>query len=386
MVFAFASSAFANWGGWTGNTATWNEAATSSAGNPYDSSAAGGAPRHSTSYVNWDNVMDAGTENTPHKGYTDSSTLCAVCHSVHYAPVFENQSGTSAAWGVPNSSETTVGGYNANAAPVGTPTYNSAYNGYAAGSPVQAEMLLRTGVGTACNYCHINSSIGVKEVYAGQADIFGYSQNFTSSYAHNWHDAGCSDCHAVHGANTYNGVLSEKILNRMPRNRNPQREVIAAQTTSNSNVPALYATLADAYAETTDRDKQTSAFCSSCHYVYSNASENAVKERGGTAGFTKHHPMKAAEAGSASTAMGASDYAETQQWAWVGSETCRSCHKAGNVDETPGLTGYSTANFPHYTKDKYRFLEQDFAGEHLTDQVCIDCHRDAGTGGVGNNF
>jgi hypothetical protein len=258
-------------------------------------------------------------------------------------------------------------------------------------------MLLRSNVGNACNYCHINTSIGVKEVYAGDPDVFGYSQNFTSSFAHNYHDAGCADCHSTHGAQTYEGPLASKILHQLPRNRAPQREVVTATSpstpSSSGPVPALFATAADAYAGTDiagtgDRWVQETAFCSSCHYVYSDKSEAAIQERGGTARWHKQHPMKAADA--AATAAGASGTNNNKQWAWVGSGTCRSCHSAGVVDEVGAptqTTGYSTANFPHYTQDKYRFLEQSSAAEHATDQVCLDCHRNSGgTAGVGISF
>jgi hypothetical protein len=368
MLFAFASSAFANWGGWTGSSL-------------YDT--APGAPRHSTSYLLWDDVVDDGDNNTPHKGYTNSSTLCAVCHSVHYAPVFEGQVPTN-----------TVTGAWAPSGANGGSTYSDAASYIAAnpgGYPTQAQMLLRSGAGTACNYCHVDSSIGGKVVYAGQSDIFGYAQNFTSSYAHNWHDAGCNDCHSVHGANTYDGALTSAILNRQPRSRDPQREVIGAITSSNTDVAPLYATLADAYAGT-DRDIQTTAFCSSCHYVYNTSSAQAIKERGGTAVFTKHHPMADAltsRSAAAGAAKGANDITDEIQWAWTGSNTCRSCHSAGldGSDANSGLTGYTDQSFPHYTKGNYRFLSQSSDAAYATDEVCLDCHRNAaGTAGVGVSF
>jgi hypothetical protein len=369
MILAFAAPAFANWGGWSGSSL-------------YDT--APGTPRHSSSYVMWDDVVSlgtSGTAGTPHKGYTDSSTLCAVCHSVHYAPVFDGQftSTTTGAW-----------------APSGT-------GGFANASDLvgtQAQLLLRSKAGTACNFCHIDTAIGGVVVYAGQADIFGYVQNFTSSYAHDYHQAGCNDCHSVHGANTYRGPLASAILRQTPRDatRVPQREIVTALTSSNSAVPALFDTLADVYAGTaigggTDRYVQQTAFCSSCHYVYSDSSANAVKERGGTASFAKHHPMAQAAPGVPSnatvTAKGGSDNARLQ-WAWVGSATCRSCHAAG-LDSTyvgdKTTTAYSENSFPHYTKDKYRFLEQDSAAEYVTDQVCLDCHRNGdASAGVGETF
>ena len=371
MVFAFASSAFANWGGWTGDSL-------------YDT--APGTPRHSSSYILWADVLtdgDAGDFSTPHKGYTDSSTLCAVCHSVHYAPVFDGQftSTTTGAW-----------------APSGTGGITNADD--LVGTP--AQLLLRSQAATACNFCHVDTAIGGVVVYAGQADIFGYTQNFTSSYAHDFHEAGCNDCHSVHGSLTYDGPMASKILNQRPRNRDPQREVVTALTSSNPAVPALFDTLADVYAGTDiaatgDRFVQQTAFCSSCHYVYTNSSANAVKERGGTAGFAKHHPMTGApttRTAAEGAAKGASNNSATLQWAWVGSATCRSCHAAG-VDGTfvgdKTVSAFSENSFPHYTKDKYRFLDQDSTAEYATDQVCGSCHTDTGdfdtaTVGVGISY
>ncbi len=375
MVFALAAPALANWGGWTGDSL-------------YDD--APGDPRHSSSYILWDDVVSlgtSGTAGTPHKGYTDSSTLCAVCHSVHYAPVFDGEftSTTNGAMRSAKSDETTIGGY---AATVGV-TYDN----------IPAQLLLRSKAGTACNFCHIDTAIGGVVVYAGDADIFGYTQNFTSSYAHDFHDGGCNDCHSVHGSLTYAGPLESAILNQRPRNRDPQREVVAALTTSNDAVPALFNTLADVYAGNDiamsgDRYVQQTAFCSSCHYVYSDSSANAVKERGDDARFNAHHPMTEApvtRTNDEAAAKGASNNARSLQWAWVGSPTCRSCHAAGLdgtfVGDKGLLSLYSESSFPHYTKDKYRFLEQDSAAEYATDQVCLDCHRNGdGTAGVGESY
>jgi hypothetical protein len=325
----------------------------------------------------------SGTAGTPHKGYTDSSTLCAVCHSVHYAPVWDGQftSTTTGAWS-PSGTGADITAYNA---AVG-PTYDN----------VPAQLLLRSKAGTACNFCHIDTAIGGVVVYAGQADIYGYAQNFTSSYAHDYHEAGCNDCHSVHGSLTYAGPLESAILNQRPRNRDPQREVVTALASSNAAVPALFNTLADVYSGTDiaasgDRYVQQTAFCSSCHYVYTDSSANAVKERGGTAAFAKHHPMTVASNPAANAAAkGASNNAAGLQWAWVGSATCRSCHAAG-VDGTyvgdKTVSAYTENSFPHYTKDKYRFLEQDSAAEYTTDQVCLDCHRNGdASAGVGVSF
>ncbi len=385
LVFAFAAPALANWGGWTGPDSDWNN--TPGADNPYDT--APGSPRQSTSYVQWDLVETLGTDgdfNTPHKGYANTTTLCAVCHSVHFAPVFDGQitESDSYAWTPPSGSG------------IGTVAELEAAIGGDFNGP--AQLLLRSRAATACNFCHVDTAIGNVVVYAGDSDIFGYSQNFTSSYAHDYHNSGCNDCHTVHGANSYAGPLESAILRQQPRGRDPQREVVAALPSSNPAVPALFDTLADVYEgddilDTGDRYVQQTAFCSSCHYTYTDSSANAVKERGGSASFSKQHPMSQVaptatpqDAG----AKGASEQARTVQWAWNASSTCRSCHSAG-LDGTytgdKSVSAYSEQSFPHYTAGNYRFLDQTFEGEYKTDEVCLSCHRnEANDEGVGFTY
>ncbi|MDZ4180277.1 MAG: hypothetical protein U1E29_13775 [Coriobacteriia bacterium] len=357
MIFALAAPAFANWGGWA-------------PGNLYSTGVNGGAPRPSSSYVLWDDVVSlgtSGTAGTPHKGYTDSSTLCAVCHSVHFAPVWDGQfTSTTTGAQAPGTGDLTSG--------------------------IQAQMLLRSKAGTACNFCHIDTAIGGVVVYAGDADIFGYSQNFTSSYAHDYHNAGCNDCHSVHGARTYEGSLESAILRQTPRGRQPQAEVVSGlnrpANSTTGPIQSLFASANDAWTSTGDRYLQQTAFCSSCHPVYTDNSMDAV---GSTA--AKHHPITGVITGRSSgygTYKGANDDVRLLDWAFVGSPTCRSCHAAGEDgtyagDKTVSL--YSESSFPHYTKDKYRFLDQSSTAEYATDEVCLSCHVNSDdTAGVGISY
>lgn len=337
-----------------------------------------GFARERPVYVRWDDVEGTGPDgewkgtaffnsgefNTPHKGYDTNTTLCAVCHSVHWAPVFDGQSRVS---------------------------YGDAVDAWDGGdgADVWSEKLLRTSAGNSCSYCHIETSIGGLQIYGGDASIYGTEQNFTNSFAHDYHggsDEGCLVCHSVHGANTYDGAVASKILLQEPRGRAPQPEVIGDlentddPTTGEPNtIEPVYATLEAAY-EGMDRFEQQVAFCTSCHWVYTDDASTAFARRGGTQ-FVKSHPMVGAEG---------SDVA------FAGAGTCRTCHDAGGVNQTGTLideaadeipaTGFSSNNFPHYTAGNYRFLDQGGEGyENKVDVSCLKCHQN-GDSGVGMTF
>ena len=82
------------------------------------------------------------------------------------------------------------------------------------------------------------------------------------------------------------------------------------------------------------------------------------------------------------------------QAAFAGSETCRSCHDAGNVNET----GVTFNSFPHYTAGSFVFSTTsarvgaaadapDATKDYATDGNCLKCHvNNAGTSGVGITF
>ncbi|MRR52594.1 MAG: hypothetical protein EG825_17110, partial [Rhodocyclaceae bacterium] len=296
-------------------------------------------------YVTWDqanNDLD-GTPATPHIGYTVATEKCAVCHSVHNAPV----AGTS--W--TNASD---------------PTQNwTARN-------EDTQMLLRSSVANACVYCHISTNIGGTQLYNGNETLWtapltieptATAGVFAENVAHNRNSANCVNCHAVHGANTFQGPAASKIL-KMPTTANIQDEILGASTDRNLN-GGLYDDLAAAQADTGNLGKnfQVTVFCAQCHQNFSRASEDTLNLDGdsvyGDAGYVdgntavanrqyKSHPMKSAE-----TTFTAAGDGISVQAAWVASTTCRSCHDAGRVDE--GVT-VTDSNFPHYTVGAYNFV------------------------------
>mgnify|MGYP001062653352 FL=1 len=336
-------------------------------------------------YVTWDEANDDldGTPATPHIGYTAATEKCAVCHSVHNAPV----GGTS--W--------------TNAA---DPTEN-----WTARSE-DTQMLLRSNVANACIYCHITTNIGGTQLYNATEAIWTAPGSivptdtvgaFIENAAHNRNSANCVNCHAVHGANTFQGPAESKIL-KMPTTANIQDEILGASTDYTLD-GGLYVDLAAAQADTTSlgKDYQVTVFCAQCHQNFSRASEAVLNLDGdnvyGDAGYVdgdttnanrqyKSHPMKAAEASFVAAGDGT-----TAQAAWVASTTCRSCHDAGNTDEGVVVTDN---NFPHYTAGAYNFvLVSENSGtaatasglNHGSDGMCLKCHVNSdGTAGVGTTF
>ncbi len=108
-----------------------------------------------------------------HNGYTMTSTKCAVCHSVHEAP---------------------VSGYTSDPASIPPAGDNP-------------EMLLRTSVADSCTYCHITTNLGGVIVYDGAEDNY-VSQN---PFGHQIDDAQCVDCHTVHGAGAIDSPFAKNL-------------------------------------------------------------------------------------------------------------------------------------------------------------------------------
>lgn len=312
-------------------------------------------------YIQWDAAGANAAVPTPHAGYTTATEKCNVCHSVHYAAT------SSFTW--------------PDTAGAGANTWTT--------DAAETQMLLRSSVANACNYCHITTGVGGKQLYGGIVSNYTVS----SAFAHNGPSAACSGCHAVHGANTFQGPNLDKIL-RVRADRPIQPEVIGAAG-GNPAIAAVYTDAADAVADTSALGKyyQQIAFCTQCHAEYTDASESTITGGPGyydngayIAGSEyKGHPIKDAEA-----VFVANGDNFAGQAAFVNADTCRMCHDAGNVNEAPGV---SFNSFPHYTQGYFVFSYtgaqagvQDAADDtknYATDGNCLKCHVNSdGTAGV----
>lgn len=329
-------------------------------------------------YVQWTTAGANGAVPTPHTGYTTATDKCAVCHSVHYAAT------TGSAWTDPA-------------------------NPWTAATTGNTEMLLRSSVANACNYCHIDTTIGGVQLYGGVAT--NYATN--NSFAHNSSSAPCTGCHAVHGAGTFQGANQAKIL-RVRSDRPIQAEVLNSTLPSTSTIVPLYADQAAAVAST-DKYTQQIAFCTQCHKEYTSSPDATIQATyygtyGGN-GYFKGHAMVAASTNFSATnaggvvrasdsGLGAAPTTGTANGAsaigaavaFSGSNTCRQCHDAGGTNQT----GTTFSSFPHYTYGYYRFMTSGANGSTdassssqtgAIDGNCLKCHTNTGgTAGVGVTF
>ncbi len=327
-------------------------------------------------YISWDATGTNAAVPTPHKGYAVATDKCAVCHSVHNAAV----AGT--AWNGTGPSDPST---------------------WTARSGEETQMLLRSSVANACIYCHITTNLGGVQLYGGNEVAWttpGTISSLQENASHNRTSANCVNCHSVHGAVTYNGAASNKIL---------KYDAAKIQVEAIGGADSLYATSAAARAGIV-KDEQVTIFCTQCHANWSASSETTLNAAGnylyGDAAYVdgdptankqyKSHPMKAVEA---KFLAAGSTVASTTAVAFVGSETCRSCHDAGKTDEaigSGGLGGVTDSNFPHYTAGAFNFVNVAASAAGATvpgnhdagqDGMCLKCHINAaGDAGVGINF
>lgn len=291
-----------------------------------------------STYVAWTSGgPNAGTLATPHKDFRLTTVKCSVCHAVHKAE---------------------LGG----------------------------QVLLQNSVANACVYCHIQTATGNTQLYGG------VTTNYTtqSQYAHNTGSSNCSDCHSVHGANTVtnsvSAALSAKILRNEvgPTYRAYQAEILAA-----------------GYSATTSaRFDAEAVWCTKCHRYFVNSYETTVTYMNdlttNTVATAKMHVMRAGGAAYANAA--ASPSAIGQVVALIGSTNCRMCHDAGATDLGTTVTAWS---FPHYTANAADFLMAatssvgatvpqgagySFNNSGPADGVCLKCHTNGTTIGVGMSF
>jgi len=273
-----------------------------------------------TFYVEWDQTTqydgygaasfgNQGTGN-PHQGYLEGTEKCGVCHSVHRAPV-------------PGMRWDTNPGDDTSRTPVAGGKYNR--QEWMSGSAT-TQMLLIDDVANSCNFCHVDTSIGNKQLYAGSRNYINSEDAYgTDEWDEGFgHHNGCTGCHAVHGVShnfgdatnygqygTFRGPVVTKILKVRAKGAATvwQDEVIVAGSAGKveasglfgsfwsdlltvddaavdpMNVP-LFPSATDAIMGTNVRgdanawDAQVSAFCTFCHQNYGYASEAVVNPDG----------------------------------------------------------------------------------------------------------
>lgn len=321
----------------------------------------------SPSYVAWDasGVNSAG----PHADYQAATTKCAVCHSVHAAPQVGYVGSVPVAW--------TATGPN-------------------------TQLLLRSSVADSCRFCHIDTSIGGIQLYGGAAGVYG-------TWAGPGHSgsggSACVNCHAVHGANTYKGDNTAKIL----RVAASGTRVVQTETLGGSGATiGLFPNQAAATAAPGRKYEQQTVFCSQCHRNFSRSADTTLAQNSNKSHSMVPVPSTAfsatnggaavqydaagnAVAGSVPTVNSGATVAQSANIAvaTTGSGTCRSCHVGGGVNQT----GVSWNSFPHYTRGYPYFLTNgdtsagttDMNGntgtpiDTETDGNCLLCHSNAGT-------
>jgi hypothetical protein len=264
-----------------------------------------------TGYV--DSFGNAGTGG-PHQNYLEGTEKCGVCHAVHRALV------PGVRW------DTNLADLTAKTAVAGGQYFRAEFESDVMGN---TQMLLMSSVANSCNYCHIDTAIGNKQIYAGNpAYISALDTNGTDKWDIGFgHGASCVSCHAVHGAadndnnpvlyaryGTFEGPIRTKVLKVRVKNYEKlwQDEIYIAGSTGKVDAASLFGagwadqlsvndTLVDPlnvplFPSTTDAiegtnprpdqsvaDAQVSVFCTFCHPVYGWASEANVNRDGDSA-------------------------------------------------------------------------------------------------------
>lgn len=284
-------------------------------------------------YVTWTAGMPNDTPPlTPHKGYATTTQKCAVCHAVHKAP--------------------------------------------AAG-----QLLLRSTVGDSCTYCHVTSTISSKTVYDGST----LKYTTEDDHGHQSPAVTCVSCHAVHGANTFGGPRSAKILKVW----GIQQTFVLYATNGSTDASAIINgigpldgnVLPSAWpGEWDTSDVQDAAFCTQCHPYYSDASETLVtadvmQSNGTTVTSSfKTHPLK--------KPGGEGGRAYYQGFSAQGSTVPTDQSVA--VFSTRGCfwTCHKSVGYPHYNGNTSRFVNGRANAESADgtvavssdDGACLGCH------------
>ncbi len=229
---------------------------------------------------------------------------------------------------------------------------------------VGGEALLRSPRADACTYCHITTTVSNLKVYGGVEANYNGADNPNS---HN--NAGvvavqCTSCHQVHGAidlMTANVALSQELLLKgLVVTSPPEDEYSDYDRDSDwANFGAPLSGEPKALA--------MSKWCTKCHKYWPGSVSGVNVDSHVLTGPDSTH-------------------------AFVGSNYCTSCHNSTTYQGSTPLA----AAFPHYTDGK-RFLTQAAtsagsetgagpATDGTNDGVCLRCHRNGGSSGVGLTF
>jgi predicted CXXCH cytochrome family protein len=275
--------------------------------------------------------------DTPHNDYATTTTKCAVCHAVHKAP---------------------AGG----------------------------ELLLQSTVDQACVYCHIDTSVGIRRVYGGLV------ANYTVESDHGHQSGGvtCVDCHAVHGANTFQGSADTKILKVWNIQQTFVDDMAHGDRAAivNAGVSDRFPLApADDPSSWDSRTTQDAAFCSQCHPYYSYASETTVTAQVVQSDGTflekkfKTHPLKRPGGEMGKDAYvgfeaSGSTLPTSESVAVLSTRGCFwSCHSGASRGDS---ISNPEESYPHYSASTSRFLAGGAGFDAVTDSSndsnCLMCH------------
>jgi hypothetical protein len=332
--------------------------------------------------------------NEQHSNYSQTTAKCGTCHAVHRAPT----AGTS---GIA----------------VGPGVSSSRYSGSAWTAEATTQLLLKSSANDACIYCHVTNTHAPTVMFGGDANFNGATGIMGSNPDLSWnafygHTTGCTSCHSVHGAQTFQGAAAMDILKWKgvkavgAANLVVQPEVYNSAKglySSQANMIAGTLNAAPAAAGVSVLQAAATAQCTICHasYAYDDKAVNTTytnmelfqpgswaSANGSIATFTvaqwqatpapgiiytgsplaaatlvmsyKNHPMKAADAVFAPADGGASNLAATAgAVANAATWTCQSCHNSPSVSGGDALVDgrFYISQYPHITPGYYKFMK-----------------------------
>ncbi len=301
----------------------------------------------------------------PHAGYVSTGGKCKVCHAVHGAGLNEAQSTTM-------------------------PT---------------TERLLRTSVSEACVYCHITTNFGTL-VYEGNINNYlgdgaagsyhrvggsGHAAGHRQVAAANAKYEGCASCHAVHGAQTIGDGTS--ILKNDPA----KGTVASVEVTAGQGFGSFAAPV------TNQRD-----FCLDCHDGTRRVfMDSSIQQINNQTQFNAAFPACAGCHNSVAANIGSSSHSTQFGVTYTPARNGRSHVMTTKLTGGPGglkiawhttktaddlfnnscTTCHNTVGqgFPHFSAGNEALISGFHEATHL-DGVCLSCHRNGPTLGVGLTF